>query len=110
MGAFCLTARSAAFCGAIKMFNRNVTHCNPGSDTLGPEIIPGPTQKYFDTKTAATYLVLSRQYLEIGRYSGYGPPYVKLARAVRYRKSDLDEWMASQLRQHTAEPSNVGGE
>jgi predicted DNA-binding transcriptional regulator AlpA len=109
MGAFCLIARSAASCGAIKMFKRNVTHYNPGSDSLCPEIVPGPTQKYFDTKTAATYLGLSRQYLEIGRHSGYGPSYVKLARAVRYRKSDLDEWMAGQLRQHTAEVSNAGG-
>jgi len=52
--------------------------------------------EYFTTKQAATYLGLSPQYLEIARHRGEGPPYIKLARAVRYKRSELDDWMASQ--------------
>lgn len=91
------------------MFEQNSKSGNSDSGTKQPEITSGSAKQYLDTKTAATYLDLSRQYLEIGRHAGYGPPYVKLARAVRYRKSDLDGWMESHLRQHSAEPTNVGG-
>jgi excisionase family DNA binding protein len=53
-------------------------------------------QEYLTTIEAASYLKLSRQYLEIARHrgDGSGPPYIKLARSVRYRRSALDAWMA----------------
>ena len=47
------------------------------------------------TKDAALYMRVSHQWLEIGRVKGYGPPFIKLSRLVRYRKSDLDQWMDS---------------
>jgi hypothetical protein len=50
--------------------------------------------EYLDTKEAAIYLGLSTQFLEIGRSKGYGPRYHKMAKAVRYRRADLDAWMA----------------
>jgi hypothetical protein len=49
--------------------------------------------EYFTTVEAADYLRCSPQYLDIGRCKGYGPPFCKLGRAVRYRKAALDEWM-----------------
>jgi len=51
---------------------------------------------YMTTKEAAAYLKLSRQFLEGARYrgDGSGPPYIKLERAVRYRRSVLDAWMS----------------
>ena len=53
--------------------------------------------RYMTTEEAAAYLKLSRQYLEAARYrgDGSGPPYVKLERAVRYRRSVLDAWMSA---------------
>lgn len=51
------------------------------------------TPEYLTTIEAARRLSCSRQYLEIGRCKGYGPPFCKLGRAVRYRKAALDEWM-----------------
>jgi predicted DNA-binding transcriptional regulator AlpA len=63
----------------------------------------GQPQRYLDTKQAASYLGLSRQYLEIGRHKDIGPRYVKLAHAVRYRIDDLDEYMESHFRRHTGE-------
>ena len=92
----------------MQNLERKISYKTNDPKSLGVDTAPGPAAKYFNTPTAANYLGLSRQYLEIKRHTGDAPPYVKLARAVRYRKSDLDGWMASQLRQHTAEPSNAG--
>ena len=52
---------------------------------------------YLTTVEAANYLKLSRQFLEAARYraDGTGPPYIKLERAVRYRRSELDAWMTA---------------
>ena len=61
------------------------------------------THEYLTTKQAAHYLAMSHQWLEISRHNGSGPPYIKLGRAVRYKRSDLDEYMTSARRQHTAE-------
>ncbi len=53
--------------------------------------------EYLTTLEAAAYLKLSRQYLEVARHraDGSGPAFIKLARAVRYRRSALDAWMAA---------------
>lgn len=58
---------------------------------------------YLTTLEAADYLRLSRQFLEIARHRGDGPPYIKLARAVRYHRPSLDDWMLKHQRNHTAE-------
>jgi Helix-turn-helix domain len=52
---------------------------------------------YLTTVEAARYLKLSRQFLEAARYraDGSGPAYIKLERAVRYRRSTLDAWMTA---------------
>jgi predicted DNA-binding transcriptional regulator AlpA len=57
---------------------------------------PDTSGVYLTTPEAAFYIKLSRQYLEGARYRAddSGPPYIKLERAVRYRKSALDTWMA----------------
>ena len=59
--------------------------------------------EYLTTTEAACYLSMSRQWFEIGRLRGYGPPYVKIGRAVRYKKSTLDDFMAARVRNHTVE-------
>ncbi|MFY9957960.1 helix-turn-helix domain-containing protein [Bradyrhizobium sp.] len=55
-----------------------------------------PTE-YLTTAEAAEYLRLSRQFLQIARMrgDGSGPPFIKLARAVRYRRAALDAWMSA---------------
>ncbi|WP_026551178.1 helix-turn-helix domain-containing protein [Arthrobacter sp. H20] len=40
------------------------------------------------------------------RYLGYGPRFVKLGRAVRYRESDLIAWLNANTTQRTGEPSS----
>lgn len=57
----------------------------------------------FTTEEAAAYLRLSRQTLELLRLNGGGPRYAKLGRSVRYRRAALDEWLAANEQNHTAE-------
>lgn len=46
---------------------------------------------------AAVYLTLAKSTLDIWRITGgHGLPFVKLGRAVRYKKSDLDEFLKRQ--------------
>lgn len=60
----------------------------------------------FNTPDAAAYLALSPKTLERFRSEGTGPAYVKCGpgrRArVRYRKADLDAWIAAQTRTSTS--------
>ena len=65
-----------------------------GRASSAPVVVPS---EYLTTQQAAAYLNLSRQYLEAARYrgDGSGPAYVKLERAVRYRRSVLDAWMSA---------------
>lgn len=60
---------------------------------------PVTSNEYLRTPEAARYVKLSDEYLEAARYrgDGSGPPFVKLERAVIYRKRDLDAWMESKL-------------
>lgn len=51
---------------------------------------------------AASYLGLAVSTLNKWRCVGGGPEYLKLGKAVRYRVADLDEWINSSRRSHTA--------
>jgi excisionase family DNA binding protein len=56
------------------------------------------------THEAASYLRLSHRTLERLRVSGLGPKFIRAGgRAVRYRQSDLDEWVASRVVASTSE-------
>ena len=46
-----------------------------------------------DEKTAARILGVSVRFLQQRRYQGGGPPFIKVGSAVRYRHSDLDDWV-----------------
>jgi excisionase family DNA binding protein len=50
----------------------------------------------FSNAEAAAYLGISSEALEIWRCTGrYKIPYLKIGRRVRYRRADLDAWLAS---------------
>ncbi len=78
-------------------------------DTINTSPTPEDPPRYLNTKQAAVYLGLSTQYLEIARHKGGGPQYIKLAKAVRYRPVDLDEFMDSRTQKHTADISRNEG-
>jgi excisionase family DNA binding protein len=53
---------------------------------------------YLTVKEAADYLRLGPQTLNKFRHFGSGPQFVRVtARAIRYRRADLDQWMAERL-------------
>ncbi len=57
-----------------------------------------------NTPEAAKRLGLTPQYLKVLRVTGDGPPFVKVARrAVRYRASDIEDWLATSTFRSTTE-------
>lgn len=68
---------------------------------------PEPPSDVLTPKQAATYLRLSHRTLETMRTRGGGPPFAKYgdgrSSRVVYRRSDLDAWIASRVRQSTTE-------
>jgi Helix-turn-helix domain len=53
-----------------------------------------PIKEWFDTYEAAAYTGFSPELFESWRHKGEGPPYSQPSRRVRYKRSDLDEWLA----------------
>lgn len=56
------------------------------------------TPEYLDSAGAAVYMGMSIDWLAKARCEGFGPPYSKVSDtrggAVRYKRSDLDKFMA----------------
>jgi len=67
-------------------------------------------EQLLTTEQAAGFLNRPARTLEDWRYTGGGPPYVKMGRAVRYRASDLLEWVDDRVVQSTTESDVDGGE
>ena len=61
------------------------------------------SSEYLPTLEAARHLRVSRFFLEAARCRGDGPPFVKIGKSVRYRLSDLDDFMQSHRRTKTLE-------
>lgn len=56
------------------------------------------------TEQAAEYMQVSAATLTTWRCRGGGPPFLNVgSRTVRYRRTDLDEWMSATLRHSTSE-------
>ena len=58
---------------------------------------------FLTTQEAADYLRLQRTTLEAWRCRGGGPRFAKFGRSVRYRLSDLDDWIEAKTRENTIE-------
>lgn len=57
-----------------------------------------------NTKQAAKYLSVSAAFLERDRWAGARIPFIKLgSRSVRYRQSDLDQFIEQQVRHSTSQ-------
>ena len=54
---------------------------------------------------AAAYLGLTPRFLEMRRFNGNGPPYIRISsRCVRYLQSDLQAWVEDLRRTSTSDP------
>ena len=53
-------------------------------------------------------MAISKSRLTQLRMTGEGPPFIKIAaRAVAYRKSDLDAWLDNRVRRATSDTSKA---
>lgn len=57
--------------------------------------------KYLSTDQLATMTGLSKRYWADLRSTGGGPAYIKLAKHVRYRRAEVDRWLAERERAST---------
>lgn len=64
-----------------------------------PTLTVTADERYITSKTLADLLDVSERTVKDWRADRTGPPFVRLGRAVRYRKSDVDAW----LRSHSVE-------
>ncbi len=59
------------------------------------------------TAEAATYLCVSKAFLERDRWAGARVPFIKVgSRAVRYRQTDLETFLDKQVRHSTSDNGN----
>lgn len=55
--------------------------------------------EYLSVRQASTYLGLSKAQLDVWRSKGCGgPPFYKHGHLVKYKRTELDSWMASKRR------------
>lgn len=64
-----------------------------------------PVRAVMTEKEAAEYMRFSPNTLRQWRVEGIGPRYVKSHGAIRYRRTDIDEWLARNGKQ-TGTPSS----
>lgn len=64
---------------------------------------PDDDDVLIDGRQLAEWLGLSPRTLEIWRWRGGGPAYVKIGKAVRYRKGTVRQWMASREYENTSQ-------
>lgn len=56
-----------------------------------------PQTNLFDNEAAAAYLGVTPRTLEVWRCTKrHAIPYIKVGRLVKYRRADLDAWLAAQ--------------
>lgn len=60
---------------------------------------------HLNNQEAAQYLGLKAATLNKWRVYGEGPPFIKVGRLVRYRRSDLDAYLSGRRVQSTSELS-----
>jgi excisionase family DNA binding protein len=73
------------------------------TETPSPNEIIQRTRELLDEKQAADVLTVAPGTLSVWRSTGrYKIPFVKVGRRVRYRRSDLLEWLESRTRANGA--------
>lgn len=61
------------------------------------------TRELLDEKQAAAFLTLSPGTLSVWRSTGrYKIPFIKIGARVRYKRTDLDAWLDSRIRDNGA--------
>jgi excisionase family DNA binding protein len=59
--------------------------------------------EFLTPRETASLLRISESFLAKRRLDGSGPPFVKMGRAVRFRRSDVESWADAKLRKSTSD-------
>ena len=85
------------------------THSNQ-SEERKVEAFLTVCKQYLNTREAAEFLNVSKDFLQALRTRGGGPVYAKYGQGrtapIRYAVHDLEEWHASQKRKSTSDPGS----
>jgi predicted DNA-binding transcriptional regulator AlpA len=63
----------------------------------------GSSLRLVDERQAAGLLCQSVRTLQKWRVTGYGPPYYKIGRSVRYAREEIEAWILQRRQRHTSE-------
>jgi len=70
------------------------TKRQPSDNRVGSALLAPEQQPNLDTRQTSRYLGVTEAALRLWREKGGGPPWFKAGpRLVRYRRTDLDEWI-----------------
>jgi predicted DNA-binding transcriptional regulator AlpA len=64
-----------------------------------------PNRRFLTEREVEELGVASRRTLQTWRLLGHGPRYIKVRRSVRYRVTDIEQWLAAR----TITPAVEGG-
>jgi len=79
-------------------------HLDKRAETLITTAPEGSDDDLLTTPQLAAWLGTSRQWVELARAKGYGPPFVKLApKAIRYNRRVVIAWLREREHKCTAE-------
>jgi hypothetical protein len=70
------------------------------ADKIAARLEARQADQWLTTHGAAEHLAVSEQLLEIARHRGEGPPFVRVNRAIRYSRRELDAWLRDSKRHH----------
>ncbi len=71
------------------------------------QVAYGDPNDLLNTAELSAEFGVSKQWTEIGRSRGYGPPFVRLGpRCIRYRRKDVLRWLESRVYARTADYKN----
>jgi excisionase family DNA binding protein len=56
---------------------------------------PSLTPEFLDERQLAAWLGLSRTTPRLWRRAGEGPAFIRVGRSIRYRKSDVENWLSA---------------
>lgn len=74
---------------------------------MDPSATVIPHQTLLTPKEAAEFLGLTPRFLEMRRYRGDGPLFIRISgRVIRYRREDLETWVGERVRSSTADPGH----
>ena len=68
---------------------------------------PAKHDKLLSEKEVAPIIGMSTSFLQHDRQRGGGIPFIKIGNSVRYRKSDIDAYLVSNLRRNTSGNAEV---